>query len=78
MLQPITSGCDLNFEPLTLSVSWKESCAAVILCLALSWGVQGWGRMPKPPPQHQAAHPYHSSPALIRCCCVFQQWGRGP
>lgn len=27
MLQPVMSGCDLNFESLTLSVSWKESFA---------------------------------------------------
>lgn len=29
--------------------------------------------MPTAPPQHQAAHPYHSSPALIRC----NPWGLG-
>lgn len=78
MLQPVMSGCDLNFESLTLSVSWKESFAAVSLCTALRWGLQGmleqgWGRMPTAPPQHQAAHPYHSSPVLIRC----NPWGLG-
>lgn len=29
--------------------------------------------MPTAPPQHQAAHPYHSSPVLIRC----NPWGLG-